>query len=71
VGTLINYERSLMGNDHLWVKIDQQLEAKENVVLFANHQSEADAAFIPLLTQGAHPGAERMDKREYVDDAPC
>lgn len=56
VGTLINYERSLMGNDHLWVKIDQQLEAKENVVLFANHQSEADAAFIPLLTQGAHPG---------------
>uniref|UniRef100_A0A7S0RXK5 Phospholipid/glycerol acyltransferase domain-containing protein n=1 Tax=Pyramimonas obovata TaxID=1411642 RepID=A0A7S0RXK5_9CHLO len=56
VGTLINYDRSLLGNPHLWAQIEQQIAAKENVVLFANHQSEADAAFIPLLTQAAHPG---------------
>lgn len=56
VGTLINYDRSLLGNAHLWGEIEKQVAAKENVVLFANHQSEADAAFIPLMTQAAHPG---------------
>lgn len=26
------------------------------MILFANHQSEGDAAFIPLLTEVSHPG---------------
>jgi len=35
-------------------------QAGENVILFANHQSEGDAAFIPLLTEVSHPGLGEM-----------
>ena len=36
--------------------IQQALDRGENVVLMGNHQSEGDAAFIPLLTEVSHPG---------------
>ena len=36
--------------------VQKQIAAGENVVLFANHQSEADAAFLPLMTEASHPG---------------
>jgi len=56
VGSMIDYTRSVMGNAHLWDDIQRQVDAGENVVFLANHQSEADAAFIPLLTMKSHPG---------------
>jgi hypothetical protein len=33
-----------------------RVQAGETVVFLANPQSEADAAFIPLLTMDSHPG---------------
>ena len=56
VGNLLNFSRSLVRNPDRWDEIDQRLKDGENVVLFANHQSEADAAFIPLMTEFSHPG---------------
>jgi hypothetical protein len=63
VGTLIDYERSVLGNKAAWDQVQAQVQAGENVVLLANHQSEADAAFIPLLTMDSHPGASRATER--------
>lgn len=44
-----------MRNEQRWDTVLQQLAAGENVILLANHQSEADAAFIPLMTMASHP----------------
>ena len=56
VGALVDWRRSLLRNPQRWTDIQQQLDAGDNVILLANHQSEADAAFIPLLTEASHPG---------------
>ena len=56
VGGLVDWCRSLLCNPERWGAIQQQLDAGQNVILLANHQSEADAAFIPLLTEKSHPG---------------
>ena len=56
VGALVDWKRSVLRNAERWSTIQAQLDAGENVILLANHQSEADAAFIPLLTATSHPG---------------
>ena len=56
IGSLINFERSIMRHPTRWSTIHSQIAAGENVILFANHQSEGDAAFIPLFTEVTHPG---------------
>ena len=56
IGSLIDFERSIMRYPDRWTTIQSQLDSGENVVLFANHQSEGDAAFIPLFTEVTHPG---------------
>jgi len=56
VGTLVDYDRSVLGNKAAWDQVQAQVQAGETVVFLANHQSEADAAFIPLLTMDSHPG---------------
>ena len=56
VGALIDWKRSLICHQERLDTIQKQLDAGENVILLANHQSEADAAFIPLLTAASHPG---------------
>ncbi|KAK3286173.1 hypothetical protein CYMTET_6260 [Cymbomonas tetramitiformis] len=56
VGTLINYDQSVLGQKARWDDVEKKINAGENVILLANHQSEADAAFIPLLTEKTHPG---------------
>ncbi len=56
VGLLIDWQRSVLRHPERWDDIQKQLAAGENVILLANHQSEADAAFIPLLTAASHPG---------------
>ena len=55
VGALVDWRRSVLRNAERWDVVEAQLAAGENVVLLANHQSEADAAFIPLLTQKRNP----------------
>ena len=56
VGALVDWKRSVLRHQERWDTIAAQLDAGENVILLANHQSEADAAFIPLLTAASHPG---------------
>lgn len=56
VGNLVDWTRSVLGHPERWDALQAQLAAGHNVVLLANHQSEADAAFIPLLTSASHPG---------------
>lgn len=56
IGCLIDFDRSILRFPERWSTIQQQLDRGENVILFANHQSEGDAAFIPLLTEISHPG---------------
>jgi glycerol-3-phosphate O-acyltransferase len=55
-GKLIHFKNSRVRWPERWDAIVDQLAKGENVVLLANHQSEADAAFIPLLTEISHPG---------------
>ena len=56
IGSLIDYDRSVMRHPERWTTIQSQIDSGENVILFANHQSEGDAAFIPLFTEVTHPG---------------
>lgn len=49
VKPLIDFDRSYLRNPEYWVSAKRALEKGENVVLLANHQSEADAAFLPLF----------------------
>lgn len=56
IGSLIDFDRSILRYSSRWSKVQQQLEAGENVIFLGNHQSEGDAAFIPLLTEVSHPG---------------
>ena len=56
IGSLIDFDRSILRNPERWSEIQSQLDDGQNVILLANHQSEGDAAFIPLLTEVSHPG---------------
>jgi len=49
VQPLMDYDNSYLRNPQNWVAAKQALDRGENVVLLANHQSEADAAFLPLF----------------------
>ena len=56
IGSLVEFDRSILRYPERWTAIQKALDAGENVVLMGNHQSEGDAAFIPLLTETTHPG---------------
>jgi glycerol-3-phosphate O-acyltransferase len=56
IGSLIDFDRSILCHYSRWSTVQEQLDAGENVILLGNHQSEGDAAFIPLLTEVSHPG---------------
>ena len=56
IGSLVEFDRSILRYPERWTAIQQALDRGENVVLMGNHQSEGDAAFIPLLTEVSHPG---------------
>jgi len=49
VKPLVNFESSYVRNMEYWEEASKSLKAGDNVVLFANHQTEADAAFLPLF----------------------
>lgn len=49
VKPLVDFDSSYVRNLEYWEEVSKSLRAGENVVLFANHQTEADAAFLPLF----------------------
>lgn len=52
---LIDFRNSYLGNVAHFDKIEGQLKQGENVVLVANHQTEADPAVMALLLETTHP----------------
>jgi len=54
-GVINREDSALMGLDQL-EKIKEQVAAGDNVVLFANHQSEADPQIFSVLLDPSHPG---------------
>lgn len=55
IGNLINFDTSYVGNADKLVKIKEQVAKGENVLLYANHQSEADPAVWAWLTDAVDP----------------
>ena len=55
VRNLVDYSTSLVGHIERFDRIERQLAAGENVVLLANHQTEADPAVWALPAGGDPP----------------
>lgn len=52
---LVDFSRSMLGHESNFAEINEQLERGENVVLLANHQTEADPAVFALLLEAKFP----------------
>ncbi|GMJ15110.1 ACYLTRANSFERASE 1 [Hibiscus trionum] len=52
---LIDFRNSYVGNLSLFHEIEEKLKQGHNVVLFSNHQTEADPAVIALLLEKTNP----------------
>ena len=48
---LVDYNKSYLRNLEKWDEIAEKIKRGENIILTGNHQSESDAAFIPLLLE--------------------
>lgn len=55
VGALIDFQASVLGQPDRWAQIEAQLAAKHNVVLLANHQTEADPGVFAHMLAASHP----------------
>eukprot|EP01024_Parvocaulis_polyphysoides_P019582 TRINITY_DN18914_c1_g1_i2.p1 TRINITY_DN18914_c1_g1~~TRINITY_DN18914_c1_g1_i2.p1 ORF type:complete len:352 (+),score=56.21 TRINITY_DN18914_c1_g1_i2:56-1057(+) len=55
VGTLVDFQNSVLGNQQQWDIIMQQIEQGDNVVLFTNHQTEADPGVFAHMLAASHP----------------
>ncbi|KAL3142097.1 hypothetical protein ABBQ32_004718 [Trebouxia sp. C0010 RCD-2024] len=55
VRTLINFDKSVVGHLDRFQKVQEQLDAGHNVVLLANHQTEADPGVWALLLEKVLP----------------
>eukprot|EP00775_Hariotina_reticulata_P003541 gene3541-3810_t len=55
VGTLIDFSSSFLGHQKRWDQIAQQLKDGHNVVLLANHQTEADPGVFAHMLTATHP----------------
>lgn len=60
IGSLVEFDRSILRYPERWTAVKEALDRGENVVLMGNHQSEGDAAFIPLLTEVGDRGAHNL-----------
>jgi len=49
VRPLVDFDNSYVRNMEYWNDVSDAVQRGENVVLLANHQSEADGAFLPLF----------------------
>ena len=52
---LVDFTTSMLGNEEGFEEIQEQLKRGENVVLLANHQTEADPAVFALLLEAKFP----------------
>lgn len=52
---LVNFEESYVGHLERWAEVAKYLQAGDNVVLVANHQTEADPAVFALLIEEMYP----------------
>ena len=52
---LVDFKRSQLGNVEIFQQVRRQLAAGDNVVLLANHQTEADPAAFALLLEAEFP----------------
>jgi glycerol-3-phosphate O-acyltransferase len=52
---LVDFSRSQLGHADRFARVEAQLAAGHNVVLLANHQTEADPAVFALLLEAAFP----------------
>ncbi|KAL4425187.1 hypothetical protein ABPG75_009203 [Micractinium tetrahymenae] len=72
---LIDFQNSVLGHADRFEQIQKQLDAGENVILIANHQSEADPAVFALLLEKCFPHmAEEVNYvagDRVVTDALC
>ena len=59
VGSLIDFTKSWVGHRDRFDRIQQQLAAGENVILLANHQSEADPGIWAHMLTHTHPELAR------------
>ena len=55
VGSLIDFTKSYLGHRERFDEIEKQLEAGENVIILANHQSEADPGIWAHMLINTHP----------------
>eukprot|EP00850_Spirogloea_muscicola_P021404 SM000247S08293 [mRNA] locus=s247:155693:158172:- [translate_table: standard] len=55
VRPLIDFDTSYLGNQAVFDTIQQQILEGHNVVLLANHQTEADPAVMALMLEHTHP----------------
>jgi len=55
VGSLVDFENSFVGNLKTWRQISDQLEAGHNVVMLANHQTEADPGVFAHMIKTSFP----------------
>jgi len=65
VTPLIDFDNSWLRNPEKWVAAKQALDRGENVVLLANHQSEADAAFLPGFFAKSGPDWAEFGRSVY------
>ena len=52
---LIDFQHSSLINPHILIRIEEQIQRNENVILLANHQVEPDPQIISLLLEQNHP----------------
>ncbi|GLC41494.1 hypothetical protein PLESTB_001005500 [Pleodorina starrii] len=55
VGTLIDFKNSVLGHRERWDRVQELLSQKHNVVLLANHQTEADPGVFAHMLASTHP----------------
>eukprot|EP00746_Dinoflagellata_sp_MGD_P009668 gnl/MRDRNA2_/MRDRNA2_119723_c0_seq1.p1 gnl/MRDRNA2_/MRDRNA2_119723_c0~~gnl/MRDRNA2_/MRDRNA2_119723_c0_seq1.p1 ORF type:complete len:486 (-),score=90.82 gnl/MRDRNA2_/MRDRNA2_119723_c0_seq1:133-1590(-) len=55
IGNLINFDTSYVGHAERLIEMKKQIENGENVLIYANHQSEADPAVWAWLTDALAP----------------
>jgi glycerol-3-phosphate O-acyltransferase len=75
VGSLIDFSKSVLGHPDRWGTIKQQLKDKHNVVLLANHQTEADPGVFAHMLSELHvevaQGVIYVAGDRVVTDAFC
>jgi glycerol-3-phosphate O-acyltransferase len=64
VGSLIDFESSVLGRPDRWQRVADQLKNGDNVVLLANHQTEADPGVFAHMLAASHP--EMAEEVNYV-----